>query len=124
VRHAIKRMFAADSINRERRNSAGKSSVMILQGLVRDIIYGTLHNHIRRARGFIVALHAFVIIQPRINFVKLHYRLKKKEYVSYKMLMKCSYFEVTVTVIVRNYITKSFQEFSYRNYFCRVTKIK
>jgi len=97
---------------------------MILQSLVGDIIYGTPHNHIRRAREFIVASHAFVIIQSRINFAKLHYRLKKKEYVSYKMLMKCSYFEVTVTVIVQNYINKNFQEFLYRNYFCRVTKIK
>lgn len=52
---------------------------MILQGLVGNIIYGTFRNRIRRARGFIVALHALVITQPRINFAKLYRRWKKEK---------------------------------------------
>jgi len=82
------RMFAADSIFPERRNSAGKSSVTIcIYIYIYIYIYDTAgprrryylwYNRIRRARGFIAASHALVITQPRINFVKLYCLDKKK----------------------------------------------
>lgn len=91
---------------------------MILQGLVGDIIYGTFRNRIRRARGFIVALHALVITQPRINFAKLHRRWKKKKEEACKTPLKRSYYFETATVILKLHYQELLKELSYGNYFC------